>query len=95
MARVFEAAIANVDGSAGSPAFTFESNQNTGMYRSNTNVIGFAVAGVARATLSATGLNVAGEVYAQDSVTAEDEVSHRHGTSRQTSMMDLEVLSWM
>jgi hypothetical protein len=53
--RIIQAA----DGSASSPAFTFSSETNTGMYRAGSGIIGFSTGGTQRATISSSGLNIA------------------------------------
>ena len=47
------------DGSgAGSPAYAFDNDTDTGMFRSGSNTIGFATAGTARVSISNAGLDV-------------------------------------
>tara|TARA_R100000654_G_scaffold1995_2_gene7237 strand:+ start:5890 stop:7059 length:1170 start_codon:yes stop_codon:yes gene_type:complete len=47
------------DGSAaGSPAYSFDNDTDTGMFRSGANTIGFSTAGVARASISDAGLDI-------------------------------------
>jgi len=47
------------DGSgAGSPAYSFDSDTDTGMFRSGANTIGFATAGTARVSISNAGLDM-------------------------------------
>tara|TARA_R100001440_G_scaffold32199_1_gene50773 strand:+ start:173 stop:1324 length:1152 start_codon:yes stop_codon:yes gene_type:complete len=47
------------DGSgAGSPAYAFDSDTDTGMFRSGANTIGFATAGTARVSISNAGLDM-------------------------------------
>jgi hypothetical protein len=53
--RIIQAA----DGSATSPAFTFNSETNTGMYRVSNGIIGFSTGGTQRVTISSSGLNIA------------------------------------
>jgi hypothetical protein len=53
--RIIQAA----DGSATSPAFTFSSETNTGMYRISSGIIGFSTGGTQRATISSSGVNIA------------------------------------
>jgi len=43
---------------SGSPAFAFNGNTNTGMFRPNSNTIGFSTAGLERATIASTGLTI-------------------------------------
>lgn len=42
------------NGSAGSPGYTFESNQDTGMYRAATNRLGFSTGSIERVTIDST-----------------------------------------
>lgn len=95
MAREFKVAISLPNGTMANPALTFASDDNTGVYRDGADVLGFAVGGAAKLIVNGSGIYVPGEVYAIDNVLAEDDVVHKHGTARQTSMMDLEVLRWM
>ena len=47
------------DGSgAGSPAYSFDNDTDTGMFRSSANTIGFSTAGTARVSISNSGLDV-------------------------------------
>jgi len=47
------------DGSAaGSPAYSFDSDSDTGMFRSGANTIGFSTAGTARVSISDAGLDI-------------------------------------
>ena len=47
------------DGSgAGSPAFAFDGDEDTGMFRSGANTIGFSTAGTARVSISNAGLDI-------------------------------------
>ena len=47
------------DGSgSGSPAFAFDGDEDTGMFRSGPNTIGFSTAGTARVSISDTGLDI-------------------------------------
>ena len=58
------------DGSgAGSPAYAFDGDTDTGMFRNAANSIQFATAGTARVTISSTGINVLDgkEIRFQDS----------------------------
>ena len=43
------------NGSAGAPAFSFDSDPDTGMYRAGTNLLGFATVGVGRVFIAANG----------------------------------------
>lgn len=43
------------DGNSGSPSITFTEDKDTGIYRANTNILGFTTAGTAQATLNADG----------------------------------------
>ena len=45
------------------PAFTFNGDTDTGMYRTTTDSIGFATAGALRLTVNAGGISVGGGVY--------------------------------
>jgi len=44
--------------SAGSPAYSFDNDTDTGMFRSSSNTIGFSTAGTARVSISNAGLDV-------------------------------------
>ena len=58
------------DGSgASSPAYSFDNDTDTGMFRNTANSIQFATAGVARVTISSTGINILDgkEIRFQDS----------------------------
>lgn len=46
-----------INGTAGSPAYTFNTQQNLGMYWSATDSVAFSVAGIVRVTLSTIGNN--------------------------------------
>lgn len=83
MARQLKVQSEAVDGSASAPAYSFESDSDTGVYRVSSDVLGVATGGTQRYIVSSAGIEVAGDV------------SYKHGTSRSTSMMDLEVLNWM
>jgi len=50
------------DGTVGSPSLSFASETNTGVYRATAGQFNTAILGVARSTLSATGLTIAGSV---------------------------------
>ena len=52
--------IRNSDGSVGSPAYTFDGDQDTGMYLAGGNTIGFAAAGVQRMHVDTNGLQITG-----------------------------------
>ena len=52
--------INNVDGTAALPAYSFQSDANTGMYRYNTDQIGFAAGGKRRLNTGNTGTEVVG-----------------------------------
>ena len=43
---------------AGSPAYAFDNDTDTGMFRSGANTIGFATAGIARVSISNAGLDI-------------------------------------
>lgn len=69
------------DGSASEPSFTFTNDDNTGMYRINTDLLGFATAGVVRCQLDNSGRwyvqgnGSNGVLYIeQDSTTQADEI---------------------
>jgi hypothetical protein len=51
--------VRSADGSATSPAFTFSSETNTGMYRVSNGIIGFSTGGTQIATISSSGVNIA------------------------------------
>ena len=55
--------------SASSPAYSFDNDTDTGMFRNTANSIQFATAGVARVTISSTGINILDgkEIRFQDS----------------------------
>lgn len=108
MARQFKVALAAPDGSLTTPSFTFESAPDTGMYL-KTGALYFTVDASDIMSIDATAVSVLadttlfycdltlvdGSVSAGFNVTADDEVVHKHGTTRSTAMMDLEVLTWM
>ncbi|MCC6026758.1 MAG: hypothetical protein LM575_07300, partial [Caldimicrobium sp.] len=50
--------VRSAGGSASSPAFTFSSETNTGMYRVSNGTIGFSTGGTQRVTISSLGLNI-------------------------------------
>lgn len=111
MARQFKVAIAAPNGDIDNPAFTFESDPNTGMYRLGADQLAFSTGGVANLIVDGAGVYMAEDV----SVTNGDitinsggnlnindgdanvggNVSHTAGGSRSTAMLDLEILAWM
>jgi hypothetical protein len=58
------------DGTAGAPSLSFASETTTGLFRPSASVLGIAVAGTSRATLTATGMTVTGTVTPTGSVHA-------------------------
>ena len=58
------------DGTAAAPALNFTNEPTTGLFRASANVMGFAVNGVSRATMTTTGLTVAGTITPTGSVHA-------------------------
>ena len=58
------------DGTAAAPALNFTNEPTTGLFRASTNVMGFAVAGTSRATMTATGMTVTGTITPTGSVHA-------------------------
>jgi hypothetical protein len=58
------------DGSAAAPSLSFASETTTGFFRPSANVLGLAVAGTSRATVTTTGLTVTGTVTPTGSVHA-------------------------
>ena len=58
------------DGSAAVPSLSFASETTTGLFRPSANVLGLAVAGTSRATVTTTGLTVTGTVTPTGSVHA-------------------------
>jgi len=49
------------DASSLTPAYSFNGDPDTGMFRSNTNVLGFAAGGVERAIISGSGITISDE----------------------------------
>ena len=47
--------LSSANGSAAYPTYTFEVDENTGMYRGGTDILGFSTAGTERMTISASG----------------------------------------
>ena len=58
------------DGSAAAPSLNFTNEPTTGLFRASANVMGFAVNGTSRATMTTTGLTVAGTITPTGSVHA-------------------------
>jgi len=58
------------DGTAAAPSLNFTNEPTTGLFRASANVMGFAVNGVSRATMTATGMTVAGTITPTGSVHA-------------------------
>ena len=58
------------DGTAAAPSLNFTNEATTGLFRASANVMGFAVNGTSRATLTTTGLTVAGTITPTGSVHA-------------------------
>ena len=58
------------DGTAAAPALNFTNEPTTGLFRASANVMGFAVNGVSRATMTTTGVTVAGTITPTGSVHA-------------------------
>ncbi|MEM5867871.1 MAG: hypothetical protein QXG39_08125, partial [Candidatus Aenigmatarchaeota archaeon] len=48
-----------IDGSVNSPAYSFSSETNTGIYRAGTGILGISTGGTNRANISSSGLNLA------------------------------------
>ena len=97
MAREFRVAIKAPDGDNENPAYTFASDLDTGMHRAGTNSVGIAAGGTTNLFVMATEVRVYNgfQVFNGDAM-VQGDVSYRHMISgRSTSMMDLEVLSWM
>lgn len=111
MAREFKVALAAPSGDIDNPAFTFEVDLNTGMYRAGADQLAFSTGGVANLIVDPDGVYLSEEVSITNgsltvgtggnvvtnggNVSANGDVSHTHGTARSTAMMDLEVLNWM
>ena len=58
------------DGTAAAPALNFTNEPTTGLFRASANVMGFAVNGTSRATMTATGMTVTGTITPTGSVHA-------------------------
>ena len=58
------------DGTAAAPSLNFTNEATTGLFRASANVMGFAVNGTSRATMTTTGLTVAGTITPTGSVHA-------------------------
>jgi len=58
------------DGTAAAPSLNFTNEPTTGLFRASANVMGFAVNGVSRATMTTTGVTVAGTITPTGSVHA-------------------------
>ena len=58
------------DGTAAAPSLNFTNEPTTGLFRASANVMGFAVNGTSRATMTTTGLTVAGTITPTGSVHA-------------------------
>jgi hypothetical protein len=58
------------DGTAAAPALNFTNEPTTGLFRASANVMGFAVNGVSRATMTTTGVTVTGTITPTGSVHA-------------------------
>jgi len=58
------------DGTAAAPSLNFTNEPTTGLFRASANVMGFAVAGVSRATMTTTGVTVTGTITPTGSVHA-------------------------
>lgn len=108
MAKQFKVAIAAPDGSLTAPSFTFESAPDTGMYLKS-GALYFTADALDILAVDFEGVYIfdstfiyfadltiqEGSVYAGNDVVADNQVTHKHGTTRSTAMMDLEVLTWM
>jgi hypothetical protein len=64
-------------GSAGSPAYSFQLNSNLGMYRSSTNRMAFATAGVSRMDIGTTRTQIFENVEMPDLPTSDPLVVGR------------------
>ena len=58
------------DGTAAAPSLNFTNEPTTGLFRASANVMGFAVNGVSRATMTTTGVTVTGTITPSGSVHA-------------------------
>jgi hypothetical protein len=58
------------DGTAAAPSLNFTNEPTTGLFRASANVMGFAVNGVSRATMTTTGVTVTGTITPTGSVHA-------------------------
>jgi hypothetical protein len=58
------------DGTAAAPSLNFTNEPTTGLFRASANVMGFAVAGVSRATMTTTGVTVTGTITPSGSLHA-------------------------
>lgn len=96
MARQFKVAIAATDGSPEDPSYTFAADLDTGMYRSGADSVALTAGGANNLIVDTAGVRAYNSFRTRfGDIVGEEDVVHEHGTSRSTSMMDLEVLSWM
>ena len=58
------------DGTAAAPSLNFTNEPTTGLFRASANVMGFAVAGVSRATMTTSGVTVTGTITPSGSLHA-------------------------
>lgn len=77
--------LSSADGSAGYPTYTFEYDENTGMYRAGTDILGFSTAGSSRMTIGADGaVNfVASKIKLNDSYGSNGQVLTSTGSGVQ------------
>ena len=61
------------DGSTKAPAYSFESQQNTGMYLNNGNNIGFSLTDTEEMSLSTSGLKVNRAIYSSNNIESDGQ----------------------
>lgn len=88
------------DGSNAAPAFSFNNDGNTGVYRIASDVLGFTAGGAAIANMTTSGLNVTGTVTCVDLVETSD-ISLKHdirplNNAREiVSSIEANAFSWL
>ena len=75
------------DGSVGTPAFAFESEPGTGIYREGSNSFDFAVAGTKRFELGNAGINLHGNIFIGVSNGSTSTLFVSHGTEAAPSLI--------
>ncbi len=75
------------DGSVGTPAFAFESETGTGIYREGSNSFDFAVAGTKRFELGNAGINLHGNIFIGVSNGSTSTLFVSHGSEAAPSLI--------